>query len=131
MQANRSRDTQPELAIRRQLHSMGYRYRVGIRPLPSLRRTADLVFSKEKLAVFVDGCFWHLCAVHGGIPKSNVEFWVAKLNRNVERDRETDALLSAAGWWVMRIWEHDDPKQAAETVARQVLKRRLDRIPLR
>lgn len=124
MLANRSRDTGPELAIRRLLHARGLRYRVSARPLPELRRTADLVFRPAKVAVFVDGCFWHRCPEHGSTPKSNTAYWVRKLDRNDERDRETDARLLSAGWLVIRIWEHEDPVVAARRVARRVIQRR-------
>jgi DNA mismatch endonuclease, patch repair protein len=124
MQANRSRDTNPELAVRRILHASGLRYRVHQRPLPDLRRRADIVFPRERVAVFVDGCYWHACPQHGTQPRVNTDYWAPKLARNVERDKETDALLNAAGWVVVRVWEHEDPVKAAAKVRRQVLKRR-------
>src|SRR3954471_18689778 len=87
------RDTAPELALRRELHRLGLRYRVDVAPAPSRsRRRADVVFSRQRIAVFVDGCFWHGCEEHGVRPRANAEYWRAKLRRNVERDRETDAL---------------------------------------
>lgn len=111
------RDTEPELAIRRRLHAMGHRYRVDFAPLPDLkRRRADIVFTKQKVAVFVDGCFWHRCPEHYVPPKSNAEWWEAKINANVERDRDTDARLVEAGWRVVRIWEHEDPEDAATRI---------------
>lgn len=117
MQANRSRDTKPELAIRSLLFGRGLRYRVAARPIPAVRRTADIVFTRAKIAVFVDGCFWHCCPAHYRQPATNVDYWQAKARRNVERDRETDALLAAAGWMVVRVWEHEDPAAAAERIA--------------
>lgn len=117
MQANRSRDTGPELAIRSLLHRRGLRYRVVARPIPEVRRTADIVFTRAKVAVFVDGCFWHVCPQHYREPASNVGYWREKARRNVERDRETDALLTAAGWTVVRVWEHVDPADAVERIA--------------
>jgi DNA mismatch endonuclease (patch repair protein) len=128
MQANRSRDTAPELALRRLLHAQGYRYRVAARPLTSVRRTADLVFRSALVAVFVDGCFWHSCPDHSSVPKTNTDYWAPKLLRNVERDRETDALLTAAGWLSIRVWEHADPVEAAHEVAGAVELRRPQRI---
>ncbi|WP_433871232.1 very short patch repair endonuclease [Saccharopolyspora sp. CA-218241] len=116
MQANRGRDTKPELALRRATHAMGLRYRVSVRPLPTVRRTADLVFTRAKVAVFLDGCFWHGCEQHRTRPATNREYWDEKINRNVERDRETDGLLRAAGWNPVRVWEHEDPREAAERV---------------
>lgn len=125
MRANRSRDTSPELALRRLLHALGLRYRVSARPLKEIRRTADLVFRPAKVAVFVDGCFWHACPEHGTQPATNADYWAPKLARNVERDRHTDDLLHAAGWLSIRVWEHEDPRPAARRIARTVRKRRL------
>lgn len=124
MQGNRSRDTAPELALRRLLHAEGLRYRVAVRPLPEVRRSADLVFRPAKVAVFVDGCFWHRCPDHATDPKTNSEYWKPKLDRNVERDRETDALLEAAGWISIRVWEHEEPVEASRRVANLVRQRR-------
>lgn len=116
MAQQRTVDTGPELALRRQLHASGMRYRLHRPPLPGLRRTADVVFSKAKVAVFVDGCFWHCCPIHGTVPKRNREWWQSKLRGNVERDRDTDAKLREAGWQVIRIWEHQNPSVAAQAV---------------
>jgi DNA mismatch endonuclease (patch repair protein) len=96
---------------------MGLRYRVDITPLKGVRRRADIVFTSVRVAVFVDGCFWHCCPQHGTSPANNAEWWRAKLNRNVERDRETDHLLEQAGWMVVRVWEHTPPDEAASLVA--------------
>ncbi|MCX6414951.1 MAG: very short patch repair endonuclease [Actinobacteria bacterium] len=125
MQANRSRDTAPELALRRLLHAQGFRYRVSARPLKAVRRTADMVFRSAQVAVFVDGCFWHRCPVHSTDPKTNADYWTPKLRRNVERDRETDQLLADAGWVSVRVWEHEDPQEAAGLVASIVTARRI------
>jgi DNA mismatch endonuclease (patch repair protein) len=124
MQGNRSRDTAPEIALRRLVHAQGLRYRVAVRPLPEVRRSADLVFRPAKVAVFVDGCFWHRCPLHATDPKTNSEYWRPKLDRNVERDRETDALLEQAGWLSVRVWEHEDPPTAADRIVHFVLSRR-------
>ncbi len=118
MQANKSRDTKPELRLRRAVHARGLRYRVAARPIPELRRTADLVFTRAKIAVFVDGCFWHGCPEHHTVAKTNAEFWAAKVVRNRERDRETDVLLRSRGWQVIRIWEHEATEDAVERVVR-------------
>lgn len=102
---------------------MGLRYRVDRQVIPGLRRRADVVFVSARVAVFVDGCFWHQCPSHGNLPKANRTWWRAKLQRNVERDAETDARLKAAGWKVIRLWEHelrDDPDTAAHRVAEAV-----------
>lgn len=111
------RDTPADLAIRRILHAQGLRYRVDVRPERTLRRKADIVFSPAKVAIFVDGCFWHACLEHGSAPKANAEWSAAKLRTNFERDRDTDARLTAAGWTVLRIREHDPSEVAAELVA--------------
>jgi DNA mismatch endonuclease (patch repair protein) len=116
MRANKSRDTKPELALRQAVHARGMRYRVGIRPIPSLRRTADLVFTKARVAVFLDGCFWHGCPQHHTVAKTNATFWAEKVRRNRERDAETDRVLTGQGWVVIRVWEHDDPEPAAERI---------------
>jgi DNA mismatch endonuclease, patch repair protein len=110
------RDTLPERAIRSELHRRGLRFRVDRAPLPSLRSRADIVFGPARVAVYVDGCFWHSCPEHGTRPKSNAEWWNRKLDRNQERDRETDRVLRENGWTVVRIWEHEDPVAAADRV---------------
>lgn len=123
MQSNRGRDTTPELAVRRRLHAMGLRYRVSVRPVPTLRRTADIVFTRARIAVFIDGCFWHGCPEHYQAPVRNGDFWLAKRTRNRERDAETDAAITAAGWTPLRFWEHEvraDPALVASTVAAAV-----------
>ncbi|MFE2018560.1 very short patch repair endonuclease [Streptomyces sp. NPDC059499] len=124
MQAIRSRDTKPELLIRRLLHAQGLRYRVAAKPLPDLRRTADIVFRPAKLAVFVDGCYWHGCPDHYVPPKTNSGYWSAKVLRNVTRDRDTDERLQAAGWTVLRFWEHESPDDCAHTIATAVSRTR-------
>ena len=116
MRRQATRDTAPEVKLRRHLHADGYRYRVHMRPLPDLRRTADIVFPRAKVAVFVDGCFWHSCPEHRTSPKTNADWWSEKLERNRERDLETNRRLQEAGWSVVRIWEHEDPRLAAERV---------------
>ncbi|MCM6778516.1 very short patch repair endonuclease [Nocardia sp. CDC159] len=108
--------TAPETALRRELHRRGYRYFVDRAPLPGLRRRADLVFPRRKVAVYVDGCFWHSCPQHATRPKNNAQWWAEKLAGNVARDRDTDARLDAAGWLVVRIWEHEDALAAADRV---------------
>jgi DNA mismatch endonuclease (patch repair protein) len=117
MKANRGRDTRPELALRSAAHALGLRYRVNTRPLPKLRRTADLVFPRLKVAVFLDGCFWHGCPQHFRPSKLNESFWTAKITDNRKRDQDTDRQLAQAGWTVIRIWEHADPAEAAQRIA--------------
>lgn len=118
------RDTRPELALRRHLHVAGLRYRVDRAPLPDLRRRADLVFGPARVAVFVDGCFWHGCPEHGNQPKTNEAWWAAKLQRNRDRDADTDRRLLAAGWLPVRVWEHEDPAVAAADLSALVAARR-------
>ena len=124
MSRQRRRDTWPELLIRRELHRRGLRYRVSRRVVLGLRSAPDIVFGPAKVAVFVDGCFWHGCPQHATWPASNAEWWRTKIERNQQRDLATDAVLSAAGWEVIRIWEHDDPVEAADLVERIVRRRR-------
>jgi DNA mismatch endonuclease, patch repair protein len=116
MLGNKSRDTQPEKALRSAVHALGLRYRVSTRPLPDLRRTADLVFRRERIAVFLDGCFWHGCPEHGTTIRSNSEYWMRKIELNQLRDRDTDSKLESAGWQSVRVWEHEPPGQAARRV---------------
>ena len=116
MRANRGRDTGPELALRRELHARGLRYFVNRRPIPSLRRTADVVFPRIRLAVFVDGCFWHGCPDHHTVSKTNALFWAEKVTSNRMRDQETNLLLEDAAWTVVRIWEHTEAAHAANRV---------------
>lgn len=115
MKANRRRDTRPERAVRSILHASGLRYRVDFAPLGG-RRRADIVFTRAKLAVFIDGCFWHSCPLHATYPKRNSAYWLPKLKRNIERDGETDQQLHSAGWTVLRIWEHESAAEAADRI---------------
>ena len=124
MQANRGRDTGPELALRSLLYAAGLRYRVNARPVPEIRRRADVVFPKDRVAVFVDGCFWHGCPEHSRPAKTNAATWSAKIEGNRARDAETNALLRSAGWTVLRVWEHDDASEAARMVAHVVAEAR-------
>jgi|SRR5215203_33313 len=110
------RDTLPELAIRSELHRRGLRFRVDRPPVPGIRSRADIVFGPARVAVYVDGCFWHSCPEHGTRPKANAEWWEQKLRRNRQRDAETNRALQAAGWEVVRVWEHEDPSEVAERV---------------
>lgn len=115
--ANRGRDTQPEMRLRSALHRRGMRYRIHRRVEPDVRASVDIAFPSAKVAVFVDGCFWHRCPEHATIPKANGDWWRAKLEGNVARDRRTDEALSSRGWTVIRVWEHEDVEQAAERIA--------------
>lgn len=128
MQRQRTRDTAPELALRRRLHRLGLRYRVDVAPLPAVRRRADIVFRPARVAVFVDGCFWHGCPDHGQrTPTANSAYWSGKVAGNQARDRDTDRRLAGAGWLALRVWEHEDPDQAAARVADYVRARRARR----
>jgi DNA mismatch endonuclease (patch repair protein) len=123
MRGNRSRDTRPELAIRSAVHRRGLRYRVASRPIPGVRRSADLVFASARVAVFVDGCYWHGCPEHYVPSISNREYWAEKISGNRARDSDTDAKLLAHGWLPLRIWAHKDSEEAAELIAEVVQER--------
>lgn len=124
MQRQGRRDTKPEVALRQALHRLGYRFRVAY-PVPGIpRRSVDVAFPSLKVAVFVDGCFWHACPEHGVPPRNNAQWWQSKLGKNVQRDRETDLALASKGWAVLRIWEHvPTAAAAAEVVAKLEEKR--------
>ncbi|MFF9600780.1 very short patch repair endonuclease [Streptomyces sp. NPDC014684] len=126
MQAIRSRDTTPERLVRRLVHAQGLRYRVAARPLSDLRRTADMVFRPAKVAVFIDGCYWHGCPEHYVSPKTNPGYWSDKVARNMARDRDTDERLRAAGWLVLRFWEHEAAEECSEMIRQTVISRRPD-----
>lgn len=126
MSRQRTRDTEPELLLRRELHQRGLRYRVDS-PLPGIpRRRADILFTRARVAVFVDGCFWHGCPEHKAAPTINGAWWAAKLARNIERDQETSARLTSLGWTVLRVWEHEDMERAATDIERIVRSERCD-----
>lgn len=117
MRGNRGRDTSPELRLRAELYARGLRYRVSVRPIPELRRTADIVFPRERLAIFVDGCFWHGCPEHHRPARKNAEFWSTKIAINKQRDLETTQALTERGWMVIRCWEHETADSVANRVA--------------
>lgn len=116
MSVLRRRDTKPEVAVRRLLHASGLRYRVAYAIPGQRRRTIDVAFPRQRVAVFIDGCFWHGCPSHGTKPTSNAEWWRTKLAANQARDEDTTALLSDAGWRVLRFWEHEPPDEVANRV---------------
>jgi len=121
MKANRRSDTAPEVALRSALHKRGLRFRVDFSLAKlGLRARPDLVFTKQQLAVFVDGCFWHRCPEHATKPKANAAYWQAKLDANVQRDLRNNEILSKAGWSVIRIWTHEATEDAASKVERQL-----------
>jgi DNA mismatch endonuclease (patch repair protein) len=124
MSRQKSRDTQIELGIRKALHAAGLRYRVHRKPVGGVRREADIVFGSVRVAVFVDGCFWHGCPQHATWPKNNAEFWRAKIEGNRRRDADTDERLLQAGWLSVRIWEHESIGAAAARVRSVVESRR-------
>ncbi|NEW42780.1 very short patch repair endonuclease [Nocardia cyriacigeorgica] len=125
MQANRSRDTKPELEVRRALHALGLRYRVAFAPNPGLRRRADVVFTRARVAVFIDGCFWHGCPEHGRSSfNHNSHYWPAKIAANVARDADTTQQLRQSGWLVLRFWEHENSVEVAERIRLTVLHQR-------
>jgi DNA mismatch endonuclease (patch repair protein) len=130
MEANRRRDTVPELRLRSLLHRAGHRFRCDypVRADGRLVRV-DIAFPCHQLAIFSDGCFWHSCPEHGQVPAANRDYWEPKLARNAERDREVDAALAADGWTVLRFWEHTPPEKAAVAVARRLSRARRPRVP--
>ncbi|MFQ6170948.1 very short patch repair endonuclease [Oryzobacter sp. R7] len=118
MAAIRRTDTQPELALRSALHRAGLRFRKDLRlECGGMHPRPDIVFTRAKVAVFVDGCFWHSCPEHSNPPTSNPDYWGPKLARNAQRDQQHDAALVEAGWTVIRIWEHEDVAAAAHRIA--------------
>lgn len=123
MQAARQRDTGPELAVRSELHRRGLRFYVDRAPLPGLRRRADILFPRRRVAVYIDGCYWHGCPEHGTWPKANAEWWRAKIEANRARDRDTDRHLADAGWVSIRAWEHEASSAIADRVVRALSER--------
>ena len=125
MQQQKMRDTRPELALRRELHRLGLRYRLHRQIVPGTRRRVDIAFGPAKVAVFVDGCFWHGCPIHGvREPVANKWYWPLKIAGNKERDTDTTRRLEESGWLVLRYWEHEPPDVAAQSIAEAVLGRR-------
>lgn len=120
MQGNRGRDTKAEILVRRLVHAQGLRYRVNARPEADLRRTADLLFRRARVAVFIDGCYWHGCPEHFTMPVTNLEYWSTKIGRNQARDLDTTSRLEGRGWLVVRFWEHEPPASVAERVGKIV-----------
>jgi DNA mismatch endonuclease (patch repair protein) len=123
----RQRDTPLELALRRSLHGIGMRYRVHVRPLPEVRRRADIVFRPARVAVFVDGCFWHLCPRHRTWPRSNALWWRSKLRANWTRDRETDRLLKRHAWLPVHVWGHEGVERASTRIVSVVRRRAVNK----
>lgn len=130
MQGNRGRDTRPEVAVRRLVHAQGLRYRVNARPEPDLRRTADLLFTRARVAVFLDGCYWHGCPQHFTMPSTNRDYWSTKIEHNKERDRHTSAMLAERGWFVLRFWEHQPPEAVARSIEQVVREQHTKDMPV-
>jgi DNA mismatch endonuclease (patch repair protein) len=124
MKAAKSRDTAPEKSLRSALFIKGLRFRVDAKPIQEFNRKADIVFRTEKVAVFVDGCFWHGCPIHGTQAKANAGFWRNKIKQNQLRDLDTNKKLKKAGWKVIRVWEHENSEKAAEKILKIVVKRK-------
>lgn len=120
MSRQRNRDTEPELLVRQILYSRGIRYRVNVAPEPGLRCKADILWRGLRLAVFIDGCFWHGCPKHATRPKANEAWWAEKLDGNVRRDRRLDVELATRGWVVLRFWEHEEPVAVADTICAEL-----------
>lgn len=124
MRQSRETDTVPELAVRKILYAAGIRYRIHFRISFIPRRSIDIAFPKAKVAVFIDGCFWHGCTLHKTIPKNNRAWWSKKITANRARDFDTNEKLKAAGWLVMRFWEHQPPASVAQTITDELWQRR-------
>ncbi len=118
MRRQRTAGTAPEVALRSAVHMLGLRFRTQMRPCASVRATADIVFTRARIAVFVDGCFWHGCPAHVTWPRGNAAFWRAKIERNRARDAAATDALRATGWTVIRCWEHENLGQVAEAIDR-------------
>ena len=116
MQSNRARDTTLELRVRSALHRSGLRFRKNRPPIEGLRCNADVVFPRERVAVFIDGCFWHSCPEHKTAPRTNADWWRSKLTANQERDVANTRSLEGAGWTVVRVWEHEAIDDIVATV---------------
>lgn len=116
----RQKGTNAEMAFRRELYQRGLRYRVGYTVLKKPRRVADIVFLKQKIAIFIDGCFWHGCPIHATWPKQNAQFWKFKIDTNKARDVDTNERLHTLGWTVLRFWEHEETSTSAENVIKLV-----------
>lgn len=120
MIAQRQRDTAAELKVRKLLHGRGLRYRVDYPVLTKPRRRADIAFVKMKVAVFIDGCFWHGCPKHGTHAKANAPFWKEKIDTNKKRDKDTNRRLRKLGWKVIRAWEHENPAIVAKKIEQAI-----------
>ena len=124
MEAAKPKDTLPEMKLRTALEQLGKDFEVDVKPIEDLQRKADILFREDKVAVFVDGCFWHGCPMHGTLAKANAEFWIDKIKRNKERDKDTNQRFEAAGWTVIRVWEHEDPIEASMKIAKIIERKR-------
>jgi len=124
MRAVKPRDTAPEIALRSALFHRRLRYRIDVKPIKEFNRRADISFKSVKVVVFVDGCFWHGCPIHGTQAKANAEFWKNKIKQNQIRDEDTNKRLKKAGWRVIRVWEHENPEKAAAKIYNIIVKRK-------
>lgn len=120
MRSNRGKDTKLEIRVRKALHARGLRYRLQQKVPGSNRRTMDIAFPRQRVAVFIDGCFWHGCPIHHTVSKTNSEFWSAKVERNRERDIETTRMLAEAGWTAVRLWEHQTTNEIVNRIVELV-----------
>jgi DNA mismatch endonuclease (patch repair protein) len=116
MRSNRDGSTRPEIELRSAVHRLGLRFRLRVPLGAAGRHRPDLVFPRERVAVFLDGCFWHGCPQHGSLPKTNAEYWMSKIARNQARDRNLNEVLRLHGWTVVRVWEHEDAVEAATRI---------------
>lgn len=124
MSRQRQKDTKAELLVRRELHARGLRYRVNSKLESDLRTRADIAWRTLRVAVFIDGCYWHGCPMHATRPKANADWWAEKLDANVRRDRRADEALASRGWTVLRFWEHEEPDDVCNRIAATLVSRR-------
>jgi DNA mismatch endonuclease (patch repair protein) len=124
MQAMRQRDTDCEVLIRRALLARGLRYRVNCRVSKMNKAQPDIVFSTAKVAIFIDGCYWHACSLHGTAPKNNAKWWADKFQANRTRDARADSMLRSEGWKVIRVWEHEDPSDVVHRIVAAIARQR-------
>ena len=120
MKSNRGKDTKLEIRVRKALHARGLRYRLQSKVPGSNRRTIDIAFPRQKVAVFIDGCFWHGCPIHHTVARTNAAFWATKVARNRERDRDTNRMLVEADWITARFWEHQPTEEIVDRIVELV-----------
>lgn len=120
MQQNVGRETHPEKKLRSLLFRSGLRFRKDCSPVPDGRVTVDIVFPKQRICIFVDGCFWHGCPLHFEVPKTHSSWWQEKIADNRQRDVRQTRLLTALGWTVIRMWEHEVKEDSVSSKVKEI-----------